>query len=87
MKMHAVAATYRLGQHVGGEEGGALVQSALAALAAEGIRSPARWVAILRPRRVGPALTPRRAHGRLVTAPVRTSFSAWIARRARRASP
>ena len=54
MKMHAVAATYRLGQQVGGEEGDALARSALAALGAEGIRSPPRWVSIYVPGEWGP---------------------------------
>jgi len=49
MGMHATAARYRLGQLVDGAEGAALLQTALEALAAEGIRDPSRWVAIYLP--------------------------------------
>ncbi len=49
MGMHATAARYRLGQLVGGEEGALLMQSALEALAAEGIRDALRWIAIYLP--------------------------------------
>jgi eukaryotic-like serine/threonine-protein kinase len=49
MGMHATAARYRLGQLAGGEEGAALLRSALEALEAEGIRDASRWVAIYLP--------------------------------------
>ena len=40
------AARHRLGELLGGDDGRALVQSATDAIAAQGVRSPARWVAI-----------------------------------------
>jgi hypothetical protein len=49
MSMHAAAARHRLGELLGGSDGDKLAQSALRALAAQGIRNPERWVAIYLP--------------------------------------
>ena len=49
MGMHVAAARYRLGHLVGGQDGSALLQSAMGALEAEGIRNASRWVAIYLP--------------------------------------
>jgi eukaryotic-like serine/threonine-protein kinase len=40
------SARHRLGELVGGDEGHALVESAAEAIAAQGVRNPARWVAV-----------------------------------------
>ncbi len=49
MSMHATAARYRLGGLVGGEEGAELTRAALAAMTAQTIRNPERWVSIYLP--------------------------------------
>jgi eukaryotic-like serine/threonine-protein kinase len=49
MGMHVTAARYRLGQLVGGQDGAGILQSALDALEAEGIRDASRWVAVYLP--------------------------------------
>jgi serine/threonine protein kinase len=49
MAMHAAAARCRLGELLGGSEGSAMARAAHDAIAAEGIRNPARWVAIYLP--------------------------------------
>jgi len=53
MAMHGTAARYRLGTILGGDEGRAMVDAAEAAMTAEGIRCPARWVAVYLPGRWG----------------------------------
>jgi len=48
-------ARYRLGELLGGDEGSALVRGAVEELTAQGVRDPARWVAMMLPGRwVGP---------------------------------
>ena len=51
MAMHAAAARLRLGQVVAGAEGEALTKAAIDAIAAEGVRDPARWAGIYLPGR------------------------------------
>jgi serine/threonine protein kinase/tetratricopeptide (TPR) repeat protein len=49
MRVHAAAARYRLGQLLGGDDGGALVQSATETMLQQGVRVPERWAAIHAP--------------------------------------
>jgi hypothetical protein len=49
MSMHATAARHRLGELLGGSDGEKLVETALGALGAQGIRNPQRWLAIYLP--------------------------------------
>jgi tetratricopeptide (TPR) repeat protein len=43
--VYAMPARYRLGELLGGSEGGALIGEAVATMTAEGVRHPERWVA------------------------------------------
>ena len=49
MKLHEAAARWRWGQLVGGAEGAAAVAGATAALRAEGVVAPQRYVGLLLP--------------------------------------
>ncbi|MBE7454022.1 MAG: hypothetical protein HS111_35795, partial [Kofleriaceae bacterium] len=49
MALVELAARWRLGELLGGDEGAALRAAAAAALAAEGVRDPARVVTMLAP--------------------------------------
>jgi hypothetical protein len=49
MAMHATVARHRLGTLLGGDEGRAMVEAANAAMIAEGIRCPERWLAVYLP--------------------------------------
>ena len=49
MAMHATVARHRLGTILGGDEGRAMVDAANAAMTAEGIRCPERWLAVYLP--------------------------------------
>jgi len=49
MAMHAVVARHRLGTLLGGEEGRSLVEASDRAMTAQGIKNPARWMAIYLP--------------------------------------
>ena len=42
--VYAQPARYRLGELLGGDEGGALIRQAVEAMTAEGVRNPKRWV-------------------------------------------
>jgi hypothetical protein len=48
---YAVPARYRLGELLGGDEGQALIQEALEAMTAWGVKNPARWLAVYMPGR------------------------------------
>jgi tetratricopeptide (TPR) repeat protein len=43
--LYAIPARYRLGEMVGGDEGRALMDAAIEALTAEGVKNPERWIA------------------------------------------
>ena len=53
MSMHGAAAARQLGALLGGEQGRAMIAEADATMAAEEIRAPARWAAMLLPGRFG----------------------------------
>ncbi|MBI4509940.1 MAG: protein kinase [Deltaproteobacteria bacterium] len=53
MALHAAAARYRLGEHLGGDEGRALVTQAHSWMTEQGIQEPERMTALLAPGRAG----------------------------------